>query len=111
MDNTAKPIIKRQLMFVAGSLGICFTVCYFFGFMVALIVNMVLFAGILFYIRKKQSALRSFGFGDEIERRTGFSWFENAVPKVRYICVSCGSEVKDIVQCKNCGSKTKKPIF
>ena len=42
---------------------------------------------------------------------TGLNWFSDNSTKMRYICISCGSEMKGIVECNKCGSKMKKPIF
>jgi hypothetical protein len=115
MDNTLKPVLKRQLLFIGASLGIYLVVSYFFGFFVAFIVNTALFIGIILYIRKRQNdALRSFGFGDT-SSNTNTSSSSRRYPtesstKLKYSCLSCGAEVKGS-KCKKCGSKMKKPVF
>ena len=111
MNNTLKPIIKRQLLFIGGSLAVCFVVSYVFGYFVGIILNMVIFVGILFYIRRKQiMEQRSLG-SDGKAYSTGLNWFSDNSTKMRYICISCGSEMKGIVECNKCGSKMKKFIF
>jgi hypothetical protein len=116
MDNTLKPVLKRQLLFIGASLGIYLVVSYFFGFFVAFIVNTALFIGIILYIRKRQNdALRPFGFGDSSNTNTSSSSSSSRYPtesstKLKYSCLSCGAEVKGS-KCKKCGSKMKKPVF
>ena len=112
MNNTLKPILKRQLLFIGGSLAACFVIGYVFGYFIGIILNMAIFVGILFYIRKKQTgALKSLGFSDEKAGGEGFSWFGNESVKVRYICLGCGAEIDGINSCSKCGSRMKKPIF
>jgi len=112
MNNTLKPILKRQLLFIGGSLAACFVISYVFGYFIGIILNMAIFVGILFYIRKKQTgALKSLGFSDEKAGGEGFSWFSNGSVKVRYICLGCGAEIDSINSCSKCGSRMKKPIF
>ena len=112
MNNTLKPIIKRQLLFIGGSLAVCFVVSYVFGYFVGIILNMVIFVGILFYVRKKQlSALKSLGFSNEKVGGEGFNWFNTDPVKVRYVCLGCGAEISGISSCNKCGSKMKRPIF
>jgi hypothetical protein len=115
MDNTLKPVLKRQLLFIGASLGIYLVVSYFFGFFVAFIVNTALFIGIILYIRKRQNdALRPFGFGDSSNTNTSSSsssrYPTESSTKLKYSCLSCGAEVKGS-KCKKCGSKMKKPVF
>jgi hypothetical protein len=118
MDNTLKPVLKRQLLFIGASLGIYLVVSYFFGFFVAFIVNTALFIGIILYIRKRQNdALRPFGFGDSSNTNTSSSssssssrYPTESSTKLKYSCLSCGAEVKGS-KCKRCGSKMKKPVF
>jgi hypothetical protein len=112
MNDTLKPVQKRQLLFIGGSLAACFVIGYVFGYFVGIILNMAIFVAILFYIRKKQSrALKSLGFSDEKAGGAGFSWFNNDSVKVRYICLGCGAEIDGIANCSKCGSRMKKPIF
>ena len=113
MDNTLKPVLKRQVLFIGASLGIYLVISYFFGFLVAFIVNTALFIGIILYIRKRQTdALRSFGFGDSSNTNTSSSsrYPTESSTKLKYSCLSCGAEVKGS-KCKRCGSKMKKPVF
>ena len=112
MDNNVKPVIKRQLLIIGGSLAACFVVGYVFGYFIGIILNIAIFVGILFYIRKRQvSALRSLGFSDERAGGAGFGWFSKDPVKVRYLCLGCGAEVSGITSCNKCGSKMKKPTF
>jgi hypothetical protein len=102
MDNNLKPIIKRQLLLMAASIGTYLLVSYFFGFLVGFLANTVMFLGIMFYIRRRPDhrTMRDFG---------GIR-YSNRESKLRYGCISCGSEVKGQV-CGSCGSKMKKPLF
>jgi|ERR671934_687445 hypothetical protein len=107
MDSTLKPIIKRQLLFIGVSLGISLVLTYFFGFLIGIALNITILIGIIFYIRRTQiKALRSFGFSDE---RVGGE-YTNTDIKLKYICLSCSSEVNGS-KCGKCGSKMKKPLF
>jgi hypothetical protein len=103
MDSTLKPVLKRQLLVVGASLGAGLVFTYFFGFFIGLAVNIAVMVGIIFFIRRKQlGALRSFGFGNE---SAGYGSM-----KLKYVCLSCGAEVKG-VRCGSCGSNMKKPLF
>jgi hypothetical protein len=107
LDNNLKPIIKRQLLLMGASIGTYLLVSYFFGFLVGFVVNTAMFLGFMFYIRRRQlTALRSFGFSDD---RVGIR-YTNQERKLRYGCISCGSEVNGL-ECSSCGSKMKKPLF
>ena len=107
MDGTLKPVLKRQLLFVGASLGTGLLFSYFFGFLVGLAANIAVLVGIMFYIRRKQlRALRSFGFGNE----TSGLGYPGAGVKIKYVCLSCGEEVKG-ARCGRCGSNMKKPLF
>jgi hypothetical protein len=107
MGNNLKPDLKRQILFIGGSLGLSLLFTYLFGFIVGFILNLAFFIGIMFYIRSRQMrALKSFGFSDE---RVGRGFFSGRT-QLRYSCLSCGAEVKGI-RCKRCGSSMKKPIF
>jgi hypothetical protein len=96
-----KLIIKRQLLFIGGSLALYFVVSYYFGFLLWLVANTALFIGILFYLRRKQIME---------QRSLGSDGSDNST-KMRYICISCGSKMKGIIECNKCGSKMKKPVF
>jgi hypothetical protein len=96
-------------LFIGASLGIYLLLTYFFGFLVGFIVNTALFIGIILYIRKRQTdALRSFGFSDN--NTTSSQYPIQASTKLKYSCLSCGTEVKGS-KCKKCGSKMKKVVF
>lgn len=104
MDSSLKPVLKRQLLVIGASLGAGLIVSYFYGFFAGLAVNMAVLIGLIFYIRRKQlKALREFGFSDEA------GGYSNSV-KLKYICLSCGAEVKG-AKCDKCGSNMKKPLF
>jgi hypothetical protein len=104
MDESLKPLIKRQLLLMGVSLGIYFVVTYFFGFMAGFIANIAVLLAIIFFIRRKQpNALRMFGFSNK-------STYSNHEIKLKYTCLACGAEVKGL-ECDKCGSKMKKPIF
>ncbi len=107
MGNNLKSDLKRQILFIGASLGLSLLFTYLFGFIVGFILNLAFFIGIMFYIRSRQMrALKSFGFSDE---RVGRGFLSGRT-QLRYSCLSCGAEVKDI-RCKRCGSSMKKPIF
>ena len=108
MDNRLKPVLKRQILLVGASLGIGLLLSYFFGFFVGLAANMAIFMGAIFYIRwRQQKALKSLGFSDET---AGRGYASNEGMKLKYVCLSCGAEVKG-TKCKSCGSGMKKPLF
>ncbi len=107
MDSTIKPVLKRQILFIGAALGTGLVVSYFFGFLVGLAANLAVLIGLMFYIRRRQlRALRSFGFGNE----TMGGGYSNAGVKIKYVCLSCGSEVRG-TRCGKCGSNMKKPLF
>jgi hypothetical protein len=112
MNNPFSPSLKRPLLLIGAGLGIYLVVSYFFGVLVGFIVNTALFIGIIFYIRKKQTAgLRSFGFDNNNYNRNSNNGYDiDTNAKLKYGCISCGAEVKGS-KCKKCGSKMKKPIF
>jgi hypothetical protein len=106
MDSTLRPVLKRQLLVVGASLGAGLVFTYLFGFFIGLMVNIAVMMGVIFYIRRKQlGALRSLGFSDEAAGSYGSTGV-----KLKYICLSCGAEVKG-AKCGSCGSKMKKPLF
>jgi hypothetical protein len=107
MDSTLTPVLKRQLLFIGASLGAGLVFTYFFGFFVGLAANIAVLLGVMFYIRRKQlNALQSLGFSDETAGRG----YMSGGTKLKYICLSCGEEVKG-VKCGKCGSNMKKPLF
>ncbi len=107
MDSSLSPVLKRQIMFLAGSLGIGLVLTYFFGFIVGLAANIGIFIAAIFYIRYRQSkALGSFGFGSDTIGRGHM----NEGTKLKYVCMACGTEVKG-ARCSKCGSNMKKPLF
>lgn len=107
MDSTLRPVLKRQLLVIGASLGAGLVFTYFFGFFIGLAVNIAVMIGIIFYIRRKQlGALRSLGFGNE----TAGGGYGGGAGRLKYICLSCGAEVKG-ARCGRCGSNMKKPLF
>jgi hypothetical protein len=89
------------------SLGIGLVLTYFFGFIVGLAMNIIIFVGVMFYIRWRQKkALESLGFSDE----TAGAGYNNGRINLRYECLSCGAQVSG-TRCKKCGSSMKKPLF
>jgi len=107
MDSTLRPVLRRQLLVIGASLGTGLLFTYFFGFFIGLAVNLAVMVGVIFYIRRKQlGALRSLGFSDEM----GGGRYGSTGVKLKYICLSCGAEVKG-ARCGSCGSNMKKPLF
>jgi hypothetical protein len=107
MDSTLKPVLKRQILVLGASLGTGIIVTMFYGFLVGLAANIAVLVGIVFYLRWRQlRALRSLGFSDE----TAGGGYYNSRVKLKYVCLSCGEEVKG-ARCGKCGSNMKKPLF
>lgn len=107
MDGTLRPVLKRQIIFVAASLAVGITLTIFFGFIVGLAANIAIFVAAIIYIRYRQSkALRSLGFSDDTAGRG----YASDRPKLKYVCIACGTEVKG-TKCPSCGSGMKKPLF
>lgn len=107
MDGTLRPVLKRQIIFVAASLAVGMVLTIFFGFLVGLAANIAIFVAAIFFIRYRQmKALRSFGFGGDTAGRG----YASDRPKIKYVCIACGAEVKG-TKCGSCGSSMKKPLF
>ncbi|HEX9678069.1 hypothetical protein [Nitrososphaera sp.] len=106
MDSSLKPVLKRQAIFVGASLGAGLLLTYYFGFLVGMTANIAIFMAAMFFIRwRQQKALRSFGFGSQTTGRG----YEGEGVKIKYVCLSCGAEVKGS-RCA-CGSKMRRPLF
>jgi hypothetical protein len=105
MDSTLRPVLKRQLLLMGAALGVGLLVTHLTGnLLIGLGVNIAIMIGVIFYIRRKQlGALRSLGFGSDAASGYGNT-------KLKYICLSCGAEVKG-ARCGSCGSSMKKPLF
>jgi hypothetical protein len=115
MNNPLSPSSKRPLLLIGAGIGIYLVVSYLFGVLVGFIVNTALFIGIIFYIRKKQTAgLRLFGFDDNNNNNNNSNSNDqygiDKNTKLKFSCISCDAEVKGS-KCKKCGSKMKKPKF
>ena len=109
MNNPLIPLLKRLLLLIGVGIGIYLVLSYFFGLLVSFIVNTALFIGIIFYIRKKQTAgLRLFGFDDNNNNNSNDQYGIDKKAKLKFSCISCDAEVKGS-KCKKCGSKMKKP--
>lgn len=107
MDSSLKPVLKRQAIFVGASLGAGLVLTYFFGLLVGLAANIAVFVAVIFFIRwRQQKALKSLGFGSQTAGRG----FEQQGVKLKYVCLSCGAEVRG-TKCGACGSQMKKPLF
>jgi hypothetical protein len=111
MNNPLSPSSKRPLLFIGAGIWIYLVVSYFLGVLVGFIVNTAIFIGIIFYIRKKQTAgLRLFGFDDNNNNNSNDQYGIDKKAKLKFSCISCDAEVKGS-KCKKCGSKMKKPNF
>jgi hypothetical protein len=107
MDGTLRPVLKRQIIFVAASLTVGIVLTILFDFIVGLAANIAIFVAAIFFIRYRQmKTLRSFGFGSGTTGRG----YESDRPKLKYIYIACGAEVKG-AKCASCGSNMKKPLF
>ena len=107
MDSTLRPVLKRQILFVGISLAVGILLSIFIDPLVGLAANVGIFVAAVMYIRWRQrKALSAFGFGDET---AGRGYAGDGV-RLKYVCLSCGAEVKG-VKCKSCGSSMKKPLF
>jgi len=105
MDSTLRPVLKRQLLVLGAGLGAGLIVAFFFDIFIGLAVNIAVMLGMIFYIRRKQlGALRTLGFSNESAGGFGGD------SRLKYICLSCGAEVKG-ARCSRCGSNGKKPPF
>jgi hypothetical protein len=92
------------MLIIGASLGVGLLVTFLTGnVLIGLGVNIAIMVGLIFYIRRKQlGALRTLGLGDS---GTGYG-----SGKLKYVCLSCGAEVKG-ARCGSCGSNMKKPLF
>lgn len=107
MDSSLKPVLKRQILFVGASLGTGLVVSYFFGFLIGLAANIGVLLAVMFFMRRRQQkAMKALGFSNE----TAGGGYSGGRPNIRYVCLSCGHEVKG-ANCGKCGSKMKKPLF
>lgn len=108
MNNPLSPSSKRPLILIGVGIGIYLVVSYILGVLVGFIVNTALFIGIIFYIRKKQTAgSRLFGFDDNNNNHSNDQYGIDKKSKLKFSCISCNAEVKGS-ECKKCGSKMKK---
>jgi hypothetical protein len=106
MDSSLKPVLKRQAIFIGASLGVGLVLTYYFGFLVGLTANIAIFMAAIFFIRwRQQKALKSLGLGSQTAGRG----YEVQGVKLKYVCLSCGAEVKGD-RC-SCGSRMRKPLF
>ena len=102
-NRSLNPVLKQTLLFMGSSLGISFVIMYFLDFIAGIIVNIAIFIGAIFYIRRKQmNASGSIGF-------KGKSFARGEI-KLTYVCLSCGRKVTGKV-CSKCGSNIRKPSF
>jgi hypothetical protein len=109
MNNPLNPSSKQPLILIGVGIGIYLVVSYILGVLVGFIVNTALFIGIIFYIRKKQTAgSRLFGFDDNNNNNSNDQYGIDKKSKLKFSCISCNAEVKGS-KCKKCGSKMKKP--
>ena len=109
MANEIKPILRRQILFIACSLALSFTLTLFFGFLIGMIINMALFTAEAFYNRSSQLRTpEKYGYNNKIIGRG--QRVHKKDMKLKFLCLVCGSEVFDVT-CKTCGSRMKKPVF
>lgn len=107
-------ILVRQLAIITSGVAISVTLTSFFGAGIGLMLNILIFIGIIAYIRRnKLRVVRSLFFSDRIGVSRGVSRRRsdmNGSLRVNYICLVCGSEVKG-VRCNKCGYSMKKATF
>lgn len=110
MDGALRPVLKKQIAFVGASLGVGLLISFFVNAMVGMAASLAIFVGAIFYIRwRRAKALKSLGFSSETAG-AGTGMADAGSVKLKYICLSCGAEVKG-TRCKSCGSSMKKPLF
>jgi hypothetical protein len=107
---TATPF---PVFFIVVNLALYIILRYLFGPLVAVGFEMILFIGILLYViranAKVHKILSSTNMGHS--RITDNSYRLNKEEiKVKYGCLICGQEVKDL-NCNKCGSLLKKAMF
>ena len=106
MNGALRPVLKKQIMFVAAMLGTGLVLTYFFGFLIGITANIAIFVAAIFYIRwRQQKALKAFGFGS----LTAGHGHERESVRIKYVCMSCGAQVRGST-CA-CGSRMRKPLF
>lgn len=114
-SNTNRELFLYQLKWLAVFIGVGFIIIYLFEFPLDLIMLIVAFIVINIYktrvMLKKLGILNRSnvkdikGFIKSLFRSPSSSMDENT--SVRYYCMSCGNEHKEIA-CPKCGSKMKR---
>jgi hypothetical protein len=100
-NNDIKPVLKRQILFVAFSIGLSLVLTFFIGFLIGIVINMAIFTAVAFYIRRSRliTSKKSGFSGKTIGQGQGIS---RKGMKLKYLCLVCSSEVSDVT-CKTCG--------
>lgn len=91
------------------SLGISLTISLLLPFPMSLVVIIAVFVLLNFYIRRRlMQRTRTREGGGFRSATSSFTAKENS--SLKYSCMNCGTEHKDI-SCPNCGSKIKKVVY
>lgn len=102
---------KMQLLFVSSSVGLSMLATYLFGILLGLILILVVFIGIDFWVRKRQTkALKFFGLRNADTPSSERLYANDNGTKLNYICLACGKKVSGRT-CRKCGSHMKKAVF
>ena len=111
MNKIIKPMLKRQLVIIGFGVALYFLVAQFFGYLIGLMANTLFFMCVIFYIGRKNR--RSFHRSNPVNYRRAVNigkYISDETTRLKYVCLSCGAETKN-VQCGECGSKIRKPLF
>jgi O-antigen/teichoic acid export membrane protein len=110
MNIIIKPIVKRQLLIMGLGVALSFLVAQSFGYLIGLTANTLFFICVIFYIGRKN---RNFHRSNPVNHRRDVNigkYISDETTRLKYVCLSCGAETK-YVQCGECGSKIRKPLF
>jgi type III secretory pathway component EscV len=97
------------MIWLGISLGISLTLSFLLPFPMSLVVIIAVFVLLNFYMRRRLMQRT----GTKARRRfstDSSSFTANESSSLKYSCMNCGMQHKDI-SCPNCGSKIKKVVY
>ena len=103
MSSNNKQFLFNQILWLGISLGISFAISILLPFPLSLVVIIGVFIMLNFYMRKRM--MRRMGSGGMFGSMSSNSM--SGDNSLKYYCMSCGTEHKQI-ECPKCGSKMKK---